>query len=80
MKVKFGKGKTKFGPGVEINLSGNEVAKAIDAYLVANGAEIYGARTITINGELCSNAEIYIDPSGGVLYKGRGYSGIGYKF
>ena len=31
MKVKYGSGTTQYGPGVEINLSGAEVATAIDA-------------------------------------------------
>jgi hypothetical protein len=54
MKIKKGKGKTEFGRGVDIKLTGDEVAAAIDAYLVARGVSVSGPRTITVNGELCS--------------------------
>ena len=37
MNVQFGKGKTEYGTGVQIDLTGDEVATAISAYLVANG-------------------------------------------
>ena len=60
MKVKFGKGKTKYGPGVQINLTGEEVAIAISAYLVAHQIYVSGARTITVNGELCKKGEVYV--------------------
>lgn len=66
MNIQFGKGTTEYGKGVEINLTGEEVATAIDAYLVARGIHVDGARTITINGELCEEGEIYVDPSGSV--------------
>jgi hypothetical protein len=46
MEIKKGKGSSEFGPGVEINLSGNELATAIDAYLVAHGIIVVGPRTI----------------------------------
>lgn len=75
MKVKPGKGKTEYGPGVEINLTGNEVAIAIDAYLVAHGIIVDGPRTIRVNGELCKKGQIYVDPSGNVIEKGKGWSG-----
>ena len=77
MEVKFGKGKTEYGPGVEINLTGNEVATAIDAYLVAHGIIVDGPRTIRIRGELCGNCKVYVDPSGNVIEKGKGWSGRG---
>tara|TARA_R110000823_G_scaffold143245_1_gene273422 strand:- start:90 stop:329 length:240 start_codon:yes stop_codon:yes gene_type:complete len=64
MKIKKGKGTTKYGKGVEIKLTGDEVATAIDAYLVARGVAVCGARTITVNGELCEDGKIYVDPSG----------------
>ena len=66
MEIKFGSGTTKYGPGVEINLTGDEVAIAIDAFLVANGVTVRGARTIRVNGELCKKGRIYVDPSGNV--------------
>lgn len=77
MKIKFGKGTTKYGPGVEISLSGDEVAIAIDAYLVAHDIFVFGPRTITINGELCKIGEVYIDPSGFVIKNGKKISGRG---
>ncbi len=36
MEVKYGDGQTKLGPGVVIEMTGDEVATAIDAYLVAH--------------------------------------------
>lgn len=72
MTVQFGKGKTAFGPGIDIILSGDEVAIAIDNYLKLYKIDINGPRTIRINGELCEKGEIYIDPSGEVTLQGRG--------
>jgi len=64
MRIKYGKGKTEFGPGVDIDLTGDEVAMAIDAFLVANGVNVQGPRTISVNGELCKEGRVYVDPSG----------------
>lgn len=75
MKVKKGKGKTEYGKGISIQLSGSEVATAISAYLVAHGIHVEGARTIRVNGELCANGEIYVDPSGYVIKNGEKYLG-----
>lgn len=77
MKVKYGKGQTQYGPGVSITLSGNEVAIAIDAYLVAHGIHVDGPRTITMNGELMSKTKVYVDPAGFVICEGEKYSGKG---
>jgi hypothetical protein len=80
MKIKYGKGKTKFGPGVEIELNGDEVATAIVAWLVAQQVHVSGPRTITVNGELCEAGQIYVDPSGFVITpKGKKLSGRGPK-
>lgn len=79
MKVRCGKGPTEYGPGVEIKLTGDEVATAIDAYLVARGVYVSGPRTITVNGELCDVGRVYVDPSGFVIYKGEKVSGRGKK-
>lgn len=78
MKIEHGDGPTKYGPGVRIDLSGNEIATAIDAWLVAQSVAVSGPRTITVNGELCERGEVYIDPSGfvitptGTKFSGRG--------
>lgn len=77
MKVEFGKGKTKYGPGVNIKLSGDEVATAIDAYLVARGIHVVGPRTIRVNGDLCDQGNVYVDPSGFVMSDGKRYTGRG---
>lgn len=42
MKVRIGEGKTKYGPGVTIDLSGDEVATAIVAWLVASVQSLDG--------------------------------------
>jgi hypothetical protein len=77
MKVKHGKGKTEYGPGVQIDLSGEEVARAIESYLIARGAVIRGERTITVNGRLCEHGQVYVDPAGFVVYKGKKIEGRG---
>lgn len=77
MEVKFGKGKSEYGPGVEINLTGDEVAIAIDAYLTAHQIYVRGPRTITVNGELCEVGRVYVDPNGFVMYGGQRYEGRG---
>lgn len=77
MKVKYGKGKSEFGPGVDIYLTGDEVATAISAYLVAHDINVSGPRTITVNSDLIKNARVYVDPSGFVVTCGIKYSGRG---
>lgn len=77
MKVRFGKGKTVYGPGVEIKLTGEEVATAISAYLVSHGVHVSGARTITVNNGLCESGRVYVDPAGFVVYNGERYTGKG---
>jgi hypothetical protein len=74
-KVEIGNGTSEFGPGVEITLTGDEVATAIDAYLVAHGIHVSGPRTIRVNSELCEDGSIYVDPSGFVIANGEKYSG-----
>jgi hypothetical protein len=77
MEVKYGDGKTEYGPGVSIELTGDEVAIAISAYLVSHGVHISGPRTVTVNGDLCEAAEVYVDPSGFVVANGERLSGRG---
>ena len=78
MEIKYGDGRTKYGPGVAIELTGDEVATAIDAWLVAHGVHVDGPRTISVNGELCDFGNVYVDPEGFVItpagkrLKGRG--------
>ena len=69
MKIKYGSGKTEYGPGVEITLSGDEIATAIAAYLVAKRVHAQGPRTITVNGDFCREGNIYIEASGYVIDK-----------
>ncbi len=56
-----------FGRGVSIELNGDEVATAIDAYLKAHRVHVSGPRTVTVNGELCERGRVYVDPSGFVI-------------
>lgn len=76
-KVEMGDGKTEFGPGVEVTLTGGEVAVAIYAYLVAHDVYVSGPRTVRVNGGLCEAGSIYVDPSGFVVSGGKKYSGRG---
>ena len=77
MKVKYGKGTTKYGPGVQIDLDGNEVALAITAWLVANDVFINGARTVMVDDGCPICGGVYVDPSGSVIHKGERFSGRG---
>ena len=77
MEIKFGDGKTEYGPGVAIELTGDEVATAIDAYLVAHRIYVCGPRTVTVNGDLCQTGRVYVDPSGSVIACGSRFSGRG---
>lgn len=80
MKIEHGKGTTEYGPGVDIYLTGNEVAIAILAFLVARNVNIGGSRTITVNGELCQNGKVHVDPSGHVVEGALSWSGRGPEF
>lgn len=75
MRIHKGKGKTEFGPGVQIDLTGDEVAVAVYAYLVAQRVYVQGPRTVTINGELIKDGSVYVDPTGYVIRKGQKISG-----
>ena len=57
--------------GVEIILSGEEVATAIMTYLTAKRVYISGPITIRVNGELCKEGSVFIDPSGLCVHKGK---------
>lgn len=69
MKIKKGKVTTEYGAGVNIELSGKEVATAIMTYLTVKGVYISGPRTISVNDELCKKGRVYIDPSGYCINK-----------
>jgi len=77
MEVKYGDGPTEFGPGVSIELTGAEVAIAIDAWLVAHGVYVSGPCTVTVNGARCDSGHVYVDPSGFVVAAGKRFSGRG---
>lgn len=77
MEVKYGDGMTEFGPGVSIDLTGDEVANAIHAWLVAHSVHIKGPLTVTVNGTLCNDGRVYVDPSGAVVANGKRLSGRG---
>ena len=77
MEVKEGSGTTPYGPGVTIELTGDEVATAIHSWLVAHGVHISGPRTVRVNGELCKSGQVYVDPSGFVDADGKRISGRG---
>jgi hypothetical protein len=79
MNIQFGRGKTEYGTGVQIDLTGEEVAMAIYTYLMAHNVIIDGAATIRVNGEMIKDGDMYIDPSGRVIADGIGWSGRGYK-
>lgn len=74
MIIKRGRGTTIYGTGVEVHLTGSEVATAIDAYLVAHGIYVDGPRTVRVNGELCKFGEVYVDPEGSIIYDGVKYN------
>lgn len=77
MIVKHGEGRTQYGPGVAIELTGDEVATAIDAWLVAHGVHVSGPRTVTVNGGLCRFGQVYVDPSGFAIAGGEKVDGRG---
>jgi hypothetical protein len=78
MIVKYGEGTTTYGPGVEIKLTGSELARAIDVWLLSQQVIVQGPRTITYNGELLEDScRIYVDPSGSVIHCGERLSGRG---
>lgn len=80
MRIGYGSVPTEYGPGVNIKLTGDEVARAIDAWLVARGVHVDGPRTVTVNGKLCKAGRIYVDPGGFVITpRGRKVSGRGSK-
>lgn len=68
MKIKYGEGKTKYDRGVKIDLTGVEVATAIEVI-------INGPRTVKVNKMLCNSGSVYVDPSGFVIHKNEKFEG-----
>lgn len=77
MEIKNGRGTTKYGKGVDINLDGNELATAIHLWLYSQGVYISGPSTVSIGGERCREANVYVDPSGFVIHDGIKIDGTG---
>lgn len=82
VEVKYGNGKTEYGPGVLITFDANDICRFIISALEERyGITIGGPRTIKIGGELIQgDGSIYVDSSGSavcgdLLYSGRGPSG-----
>ena len=77
MIVGLGNGKTEHGPGIKILLTGDDIAQAVDSWLVARGVVVSGPRTTTVNNALCDKGSIYVDPSGCVIAAGKRFAGSG---
>lgn len=77
MRIALGDGKTPLGPGVLVDLSGDEIATAIYAYLVAHDVWVSGPRTVFINGALCDGCTLDVDPTGYVIAGRKKISGRG---
>ena len=75
MEIYYGNGKTKYGTGVIIDLTGDEIAIAINDYLVKRNVNIDGARTTTVNSQKCRKGKVYVDPSGVVNAYGKIWNG-----
>jgi hypothetical protein len=78
MKIKYGNGKTKYGPGVSIKLSGDELAEAVDLYLYAKNVYVLGPRTIRYKEKLLEDdCHVYVDPAGKVVTRRKEWLGQG---
>jgi len=81
MNVQHGNSTLSTGPGVTICLSGEEVATAIEAYLVAHNIVADGFRTVSINGNFCGpdrgTCTIHVAPAGFVITNGVKFTGSG---
>ncbi len=70
MLVKQGKRRTEHGLGVCLELTGDEVARAIVAGLGVLGVHISGSGTLTVNGATCAFGCVNIDQPGFVIANG----------
>lgn len=77
MNIRHGDGRTEYGPGVLIELTGDEVATAVDSWLASHRINVSGPRTVTVNGRLCESGKVYVDPSGKVVAGGKEFDGRG---
>jgi hypothetical protein len=57
-----------------IDMTGEELADAIDYWLKKQGVKITGPRTVYVNDELCEHAEVTIrvDPRGAITHETLG--------
>lgn len=57
---------------ITIQITGEEIAQALDDFLRRRGVEIQGPRTVRVDGELAQHATAYVivDPSGSVKING----------
>jgi hypothetical protein len=78
IEVSFGKGTTKYGTGVQIDLTAHDIGLAILAYLKAHDVHTSGALSFSVNGERIKYGGVYVDPSGCVVASGIGYNGKGH--
>lgn len=77
-EITHGQGETKYGPGVDIKLTGKELVLAITTYLTAHDIHIAGARTFSVNGsQMCRDATVHVDPAGSVYAPDGTYRGSG---
>ncbi len=79
MKINYGIGTTHYGPGISIDLTGDEVVTAIEQYLKSMNVVIDGPRTIKVNNESCKKGQVYVDPSGSVTFGTQIFNGSGIK-
>ena len=77
MRIRYGNSSHPHGPGVWVDLDGDEVATALMAYLTAHGVHIDGPRTVTVNCELCQEGAVFVDPIGFVVADGKRWEGRG---
>ena len=73
MKIKYGKEIT--GVGVDIELTGDEIASAIIKYISSRKVTTHGPITVSVNGHLCLEGKIHVFSPGFVIHKGIKYIG-----
>jgi hypothetical protein len=71
MEVRYGDADTGDGTGVLVELTGNEIARAVDLLVYSQGVIVRGPRTVTVNGDSCRSGRVRVDPYGFVIAKGK---------